>query len=203
MAKEEIEVEIKVPLEGDFRERLLAGAVLVRRVELRDVYFDDASFSLTLADKWLRERNGKFELKQPPEGGSRIGETAVQRYVEVSCDGEILSALGLLEGDDMAEVLRRAGIKPFAVIKSVRQKFKRKKFAIDIDETEFGYSLAEVELMAKDEQGVEEAQKEIMAFLAECGIGDVKRQLGKVAVYLRENSPEHFKKLVMRGVISV
>jgi inorganic triphosphatase YgiF len=35
------------------------GAVLVKRKTFEDVYYDDAAASLTRADVWLRQRDGK------------------------------------------------------------------------------------------------------------------------------------------------
>ncbi|XP_060111376.1 thiamine-triphosphatase [Heteronotia binoei] len=63
-----IEVEQKFLFEPGTEEKLAAlGASLAGNVSFRDQYFDTPDWRLTLADYWLREREGTgWELKCPP-----------------------------------------------------------------------------------------------------------------------------------------
>ncbi|XP_053119625.1 thiamine-triphosphatase isoform X2 [Hemicordylus capensis] len=71
-----IEVEQKFLYGPDTEEKLVAlGASLGGRVSFRDRYYDVPDWRLTLADHWLREREGAgWELKCPPQPleGTRV-----------------------------------------------------------------------------------------------------------------------------------
>ena len=196
-----IEVEIKVPLNDENKQRLLQGAEFLVSKTLIDIYYDSADYTLSLRDRWLRERNGRFELKQPPVEGSHVGNTAVQRYVEFESEADIKKELNL-EGESLKMALDKAEIRPFVTIVSKREKYKKGEFTIDLDETDFGFAVAEVELMVDAAVRVEAAQEKINDFLQAVGIGVVPRQLGKVAEYLRRHDKAHFNALVNAKVIT-
>lgn len=45
----------------------LTGNSVISRKHMKDMYYDDAELSLTKADKWLRRRDGEWQLKLPPQ----------------------------------------------------------------------------------------------------------------------------------------
>lgn len=62
----EIEVEKKYILEPHHYEALCDKATkIIAKQELRDIYYDNGNYELTLNDWWLRKRNGAWELKIP------------------------------------------------------------------------------------------------------------------------------------------
>ena len=60
-----IEVEKKFSVTPDIKMRLTQGAELLGEREMNDVYYDTSSYTLTLEGKYLRCRNGAWELKIP------------------------------------------------------------------------------------------------------------------------------------------
>nr|XP_020665406.1 thiamine-triphosphatase isoform X2 [Pogona vitticeps] len=75
-----IEVEQKFFFGPDTAEKLVAlGATLEGNITFRDQYYDVPDFRLTLADHWLRQREGTgWELKCPPQPqeGARVPGSA-------------------------------------------------------------------------------------------------------------------------------
>ncbi|XP_077170006.1 thiamine-triphosphatase isoform X2 [Paroedura picta] len=70
-----IEVEQKFLFQPGIEETLVAlGATLAGNVSFQDHYFDTPNWHLTLADHWLREREGAgWELKCPPRPPEKAG----------------------------------------------------------------------------------------------------------------------------------
>ena len=91
-----IEVEKKFQITNAQRDRLLEGAEFVYKKDIRDTYFD-RGVELCTKDLWLRERDGRFELKYLTKGyGSRkpisIASTRRTRKLSVhSLTGEMLT----------------------------------------------------------------------------------------------------------------
>ncbi|KAJ6653080.1 hypothetical protein lerEdw1_010166 [Lerista edwardsae] len=73
-----IEVEQKFLYGPGTEEKLAAlGATLQGTASFRDKYYDTPDWRLTLADHWLREREGAgWELKRPPQSGSGRSQAA-------------------------------------------------------------------------------------------------------------------------------
>lgn len=74
MGSASIEVEQKFLYGPGIEEKLVAlGATLQGTVSFRDTYYDTPDWRLTLADHWLREREGSgWELKRPPQSLENI-----------------------------------------------------------------------------------------------------------------------------------
>ncbi len=124
-----IEVERKFLLPGDpetleaLRGRIVAkGGTLLKKISFEDSYFDSPSYSLTLADHWLRQRDGAWELKVP---GRHVGGTAV--YTELETEAEIAVALArqlkVSEPLALADLLARHSIEPCATFGTTRESF--------------------------------------------------------------------------------
>ncbi|XP_048373851.1 thiamine-triphosphatase [Sphaerodactylus townsendi] len=75
-----VEVEQKFLFGPGTEEKLVAqGAALVGNVSFRDQYFDTPDWRLTLADHWLRKREGAgWELKCPPPECTGISNPATE-----------------------------------------------------------------------------------------------------------------------------
>ncbi|PJE77118.1 hypothetical protein COV05_00720 [Candidatus Uhrbacteria bacterium CG10_big_fil_rev_8_21_14_0_10_48_16] len=194
-----IEVEKKFTLTRDQEERLLEGAKLFKEVTNIDVFFDTQNYHYTLQDMWLRTRNGAFELKIG-QGKNRTRNGTV--YEEIEEEARIRKKLQLLPNLSMNDALIQAGILPFATIHKTRRSYKREGFRIDIDVCDFGYELAEIELLVEHASDVQEALDRIQALANHLGL-DASPQRGKLIEYLYRFSPNHYKALLEAGAIDL
>jgi predicted adenylyl cyclase CyaB len=194
-----IEVEKNFDLRPGDKERLIRGAEFVRRKIFTDVYYDRPDYFLTRRDLWLRARDGKFELKTPLFQGG-IGERKTDRYRELEADEEIARELNLKIKTKLEDALREEGYAPFAKITTSRETYRRDNFRLDFDETDFGFTTFEVELMIEDGEDPRAAEAEILEFAREHGISGTEAR-GKVIEYIFRNRPEHYAALVASGVV--
>jgi len=187
-----IEVEKKFILSDEDRATLLNGAMPVGVKKFTDVYFDTADYALTKMDWWLRERDGRFELKVPADKVNRDVET--NQYHEFETEAEIKEKLSIETDRPLKEVLDGFGYVPFATIATTREKFKKEGFTIDVDEMDFGFHVAEVEVMVNEKDDVELAKRLIFEFAERHKLA-VKPTRGKVLEYLARYSEDHFHAL--------
>ena len=195
-----IEIEKKFILNTEDEARLIRDAESLGERVLTDIYYDTDSCSLTSKDIWLRERNGKFEIKLPLQSGA---ERLVDQYNELEDEVEIREALGLAPHKRFAEDLKVAEYTPFCICKTTRRTYKKEAFTIDIDLVDFQsfrYRLAEIELLVTDRSEIEQATRMILSFANEykLTIGPVR---GKVIEYLKRMRPEHYQTLVDVGTV--
>lgn len=193
-----IEVEKKYRLTPEQEKHLLEGATLLGNKTNEDAYFDTDDFSLTRKDHWLRTRSSRWELKRRlHELGHKLGGTA---YDEIEDEPGIRAFLQLSEKGSLADDLTAAGYKPFARIMTERQSYEKEGFHIDLDICDFGYELADIELMREHEDQRQDALKRIEDFADRMGL-DQTPVRGKIIEYLYRFFPEHYEVLVDAGVI--
>lgn len=193
-----IEVEKKFQLTPEQETKLLERAVLLGNKTNEDVYFDTTDFSLTRQDHWLRTRSGRWELKRRVhELGHKLGGTA---YDEIEDEPDIRAFLQLPGKGTLADDLDTAGYKPFAHIVKERRSYQKEGFHIDLDICDFGYELAEIELLLEDEKQRQVALKRIKEFADRMGLNRTPVR-GKIIEYLYRFAPEHYQALVDAGVI--
>jgi thiamine-triphosphatase len=196
-----IEVEKKFNLKGDDEKRLINGAEFICETVFTDVYYDNAGYSLTTNDKWLRSRNNNFELKLSlDKNAERVGDL----YEEIENDAEIKKILNLSDVGSMEASLEEDGYSKFCTCKTTRKKYKKNGFGIDVDFVEYNddfiYELAEIEIMVEDKSEMAKALEKIIDFAKENNL-EIGYVRGKVLVYLKNRSPDHFQALVKSGVI--
>jgi predicted adenylyl cyclase CyaB len=185
-----IEVEKKFLLSKEAEKKLIDGAEFIGEKIFTDIYYDNANFDLTANDKWLRVRADRWELKLPLNkiAAERVGDL----YDEIENEEEIRKILNI---DDY---------QPFCTCKTIRRKYKKDGFGIDIDfvdyNDDFTYELAEIELMVQDKSEMDVTIKKIIEFATENGL-EVKYVRGKIIEYLRRKKPDHFQALVNSGVV--
>ena len=193
-----IEIEKKFPCSDSTEAHLVQkGAEFIKTVTHTDTYFDTSEFDLTTKEIWLRKRNGRFEMKIPLHELGGKG-TVVERYKELETDDEIRSFLQLGEGD--FETIVREAFVPFATIMTTRKKYRLSEYNIDIDETDFGYRVLEIELMLEDDGDHEQVAKQLVDFARSIGL-DIEFVRGKVLTYISEHNPSHYQALEEAGVI--
>lgn len=201
----QVEVEVKFLLLTSQEQSLLEGATLVADKQHNvDVYFDNDEYTLTLADRWLRRRNGSFELKDPMQDRTHKGHAKhVDQYREICDEAMIARVLGvpLLSGQNLLEALAAVRIVPFATIVAERAKYRKEGFIIDIDQIK-GYRLCEIEVIADSgsEEDRAKATFAIEQFAARHGLVR-SAVLGKLPWWMRVHRPEHYAALVGAGII--
>lgn len=202
-------------------------------VEMTDWYFDVKSFDLVRKDCWLRYREkagcaGQFELKRGQKGHRETGGSTTI-YEEIEGSEAVELALSMLsetsrggeappteyEGHAVPTFPRSdAPFIPFARIVTKRSSWKAvdpKKqvlsdtFVVDLDTTEDGYAVGEVEAVVESASQVDEARQEIGKFVSELYDADDASDgppMGKLEVYLQRKRPDLYEVARSMGVVS-
>jgi predicted adenylyl cyclase CyaB len=190
-----IEVEKKFALkEGDI-DKLIDGAKYLGKVVNHDIYYDTADNQLSFNNIWLRQRNNKFELKVPVSGLNKKNKYGVTRYHELHTDKSITHELKIKKGDSLEQSLHQAGFKPFASYVTNRQKYKKSNFNIFIDNTDFGFQVAEIELLVDTQEDIESAAQKIVKFAKDVDL-KIDYVSGKITHYLKKFKPDLYRKLL-------
>jgi len=195
-----IEVEKKFILTSQMEKHLKKGAKYLGEKVFMDTYFDKSDFELTKNDIWLRTRDKQTELKMPIDKNGEHDKVNFNRYEEFTGEKEVRQMLNIPFGNDFLSDLKLCGYIPFVSITTRRENLKNKQFDISIDACDFGYALAEIELMVEKEEQIKEAEKQIAAFAVQCGL-KISSVRGKVIEYLYRKSPEHYKILLEEGTV--
>ncbi len=194
-----IEVEKKFNLNNEEIARLVKNAEFVKEIIIHDTYFDTDDYKLTLKDMWLRNRDGHYELKVPPVGTK---DYLFSKYQELTTNKEIIAALNFPSDREIADSLSLTGLKPFATFVSTRRKYKLDDFNIDIDSIDYGYNLAEIELMVEKEEDVPLAKDRIANLAKDLGL-EIKITRGKLTEYMARFKQTHHKALIDAGVLKL
>lgn len=192
-----IEVEEKFELKDKALEQIKRACQFLREEKLHNKYFDYSDNRLFLADIWLRDRNGRLELKYPVHKDGHFN------YKEYDIPEEIFEKLDIkyAKDDNWQETLQKNDLKVVIDYKDVRQKYKCGDFNIDVDVTNFGHSLFEVEVMVEDESQIKEAEDRIFYFLKRHNIETKPTYNGKNVVYLKRFLPDVYQKLKDKGIV--
>ena len=195
-----IEVEVKIPIDTKGPEALIATADFIGEHNISDTYYDTKDFSLTTKDIWLRRRNIAFELKLPVHT-KELKNREADQYHELTTETDIRRELQLSPRASLSEDLQTVGYQPFASFTTIRQAYKKDQFNIVIDRTDFGYVIAEVELLVNNQKQVLKAQQRIVDFVTQLGY-QYKSQGGKAIAYGRKHNPALIQALVKAGNIN-
>lgn len=195
-----IEVEKKFILNEEDKKRILTDSIFLNERVFTDIYYDTKLFTLTSQDKWLRSRDGKFELKLPLHSGS---DRITDQYDELDDDKKISLALDLPIDVSLIDELVRAGYSPFCTCTTTRRKYKRGEFIIDIDTVtfqDFVYHIGEIELMMHKKSEINNAVQKIMDFAKSQNL-TIAPVRGKVIEYLKRTDQKHYQSLVQAKVV--
>lgn len=189
-----LEIEQQFPFSIDQIATIQAIFSLSTTKTLNEIYFDTADFSLLKNDTWLRQRNDAFELKhrKPKNRGQQL-----EIYDELSGEKQIKQFLGVPE-EQTLEVWITNNLQPIIAMVTTRHTFKDAPFTIDIDLTDFGYSVCEIEYAGDKSQA--EAQTEILKLAQKLGLDD-RPVRNKAKAFVANAYPELTNELLLSGVL--
>lgn len=183
-----IEVEKKFQLTPEQMRRIKESAEFIKEVVNTDIYYDTPDYKLLRQDRWLRNRDGRFETKISPSWNQKINI-----YDEITDSEEIKKRLDIPTlSDNFEENLKLNGYEILVKLVTKRQKYKIRDFIIDIDEVDYGYTICEIEKMVENESEVEKATEEIFDLAQSLGL-EIKRVRGKGMEYFFRYKPEIYK----------
>lgn len=194
------EIEKKFRLSTETEKSLLENAEFLGEKSFEDIYFDTDDYSLTKNDKWLRCREGNFEMKIPLPGNNKV---CGNQYEELTEEQKIKDDLKLEGNDRLNKILEENNYKPFCKIKTFRQEYKKEGYTIDVDKVDcgdFDYRLVEIESLIDNPEEANEVLKKIIEFGKSFGLKD-ERLRGKVVQYLKNKKSVHYDALVKCGVV--
>lgn len=194
------EVEKKFILNEDQRRKLLEGAKFLREEIFTDAYYDNEEFSLGSNDMWLRKRGNDFNLKIPMR---QQQEEMINKYHEIEGEMAIREIFAIPVAGTFEQDLKTFGHEPFCTFQTIRKKYEKDRFGIDLDEADFGdwqYEVAEIELMVDSKDEMENATERIYAF-AESHDLEISHINGKLVEFLKRKMPERYAALLKSGVV--
>ncbi|XP_075805663.1 thiamine-triphosphatase isoform X4 [Microtus pennsylvanicus] len=210
MAQGLIEVERKFTPGPDTEERLQElGGTLEHRVTFQDTYYDTSELSLMRSDHWLRQREGSgWELKCPGVAGISGSHN---EYVELTSESAIVAQLFELLGAEelgtagVAAVLGSLKLQEVASFVTTRSSWmlalsgaseEEPKLRVDLDSTDFGYAVGEVEVMVREKGEVPAALEKISSFSTLLGVPAQETAPVKLMVYLQRFRPLDYQRLL-------
>jgi len=183
---------------------------------------------LRLREAFVDERTrGIWELKV----GRKVSGESTTVYEEIAGPNAVATAIEILRRESGLETLSRAeivendgldsalsfliecGLVPFAKFETTRSRWSALQdkensllhggLTVDLDATDFGYMVGEVEAIVSHENDVT-AAKEKIGRLVENIVGKIDNgepALGKLEMYLIERSPDHYKACIKAGAM--
>jgi adenylate cyclase class IV len=215
--RKNIELEVKFFFDHAIEALIRKTAQFVAEKEFQDVYWDQGGYALTTNDIWLRQRSNKWEMKVPVDFQKSVrlcdkkGDL-MDQYRELTTPEEIKGFLvenfvpgaQFLSDQPIEEFLRDAHFSTFGTLTTVRRSFTLDGVTIDLDKVApTNYKLGELEVMAAEEKDIETARAKIYELAKKLNINLSNRIHGKVLHYIRERSPEHWKRLQESSLLRI
>jgi len=226
----ELEVEQKFAVDGNVSHvetRLMELGFRKRgEIDMVDWYFDtpDPNWTLTPKDCWLRcreiEKESTWQLKRGRrhQGGATVyeeieGEGAIEGCISMISDkSEGVEVPEEYEGQAIPKLPRPfAGLVPFARIETHRSSWKFSGesesydgLTVDLDGTQYGYMVGEVEAVEHDDSDIPLAQDRIGSLVQKIlqdKNASSQTPVGKLEHYLIRHRPNHYKACVEGGSI--
>ncbi|MFA6511647.1 MAG: CYTH domain-containing protein [Patescibacteria group bacterium] len=195
-----IEVEKKFEADEALAARAVKGLERKKTIHLEDIYYETSDFALTSKDNWLRNRNGRFELKMAVLRGDRNTRHPYDNYKEIEEENAIRDELSLPRDLPFAETISQAGYAPFGPIITDRAEYKDGAFTIDVDHLPGGRIIVEVETLVEKNKDITAAEERLASFAKKRGLSK-EAHYGKIFEFLKINRPEHYQALKAAGVI--
>ena len=187
-----IEVEKKYIVDDNIKQNIMKSAKFIAEVQNHDIYYDYPDFQLFKNDTYFRCRNGKYELKVPSKEHTHAKDE-VEVYNEISSTKQILGHFGYGSDENVDDIIKEhfVSIGEYVV---TRTTYQWDQFRIDLDVTDFGYKMMEIELIVNSEKEIADAERSIIALAERLEIENTNVP-GKLRKYLSMNNPEAAKEL--------
>lgn len=161
-----LEIEKKYLFKGDLDLHLKQfNSIEKQTIEIVDEYFDTDDYFFIRRDYWLRSRQvvkseQTWELKYP----TKTKSAGFCKYFEISDQKEITKLLSTILNTDLKsynveELIQNFKLKIFAKFTTSRKTFILEDIKIDLDQTDFGYQLAEFEIILDADSSQDEIQQ--------------------------------------------
>lgn len=194
-----IEVEKDFILTEEQKKALIEGAKFISEKKIIDVYYDTTDYFWTKQDTWLRNRDGRWELKYAQGSHGPSNPNFISEYRELETEEEIKKHLKLKGKKTFEKEIAIVGLQPMYQLVTLRKKYKKDIFEIVFDSTDFDYEIAEIELMVDSHDQIKPAGEKIIQFAKAHGL-KIEPLRGKLIKYISLKNPEHFKLLETAGV---
>ncbi|XP_048254751.1 uncharacterized protein LOC124113041 isoform X1 [Haliotis rufescens] len=199
----EVERKFNITAETENKIKKLGGKLMKER-SFSDIYFDNCDYCLTLSDCWLRKRENKWELKVASEGMSI--KDRVSQYKEVTNEKEIVSYLKSKlkianKCSKVKDIIKSAVMSEFATILTTRKSYRLADCTIDLDLTDHGFQVGEIEVVAPSSSRIPAAIKTIDDVARRLGLDLNKKVPGKMTDSQEWKNPHLYKLLINKCVL--
>ena len=106
-------------------------------------------------------------MKLPFSNERNSDKRFIDQYKELDNEEEIYEALSIKKETSLVKDLEESGYLPCAELTTIRRKYRKGEFVIDLDVLDFGYTIGEIEKMVEDETKVGKAIGEILRLAGE------------------------------------
>lgn len=103
---------------------------------------------------------------------------------------------------DLHQILLECGYNSFCTIETTRKKYQYQDLTIDLDLTDFGFQIGEIEMIVDSPDQILTAENKIQRFARELGLNIASGVPGKVLTYLQRIKPEHYQALRDSGLLA-
>lgn len=208
------------------------GFVPSKKVEFVDWYFDTNKNELSLQDCWLRFRgktneDGEWELKRGHAESSSdttvyeeiVGEEAISATKEILLERDYelseqhTGGCDNFESPPLPEFASCLPIHAFCRLETKRSSWQldaewplrtHAGLSVDLDVTDTGYSVGEVEMVVEDKDQIKDANRRVQLLIAELTEGSTPCEgpaTGKLEQFLITHRNEHYEACLDAGVI--
>lgn len=163
-----VEVERKFVFDENTISRIKdIGGTLLKEATFTDTYYDNNAYTLTKKECWLRKRNEIWQLKYTDDKKDRTMDLDTvhketineQEILNILCD--VLTCRAP-QGQHIEGFIGDNNLHPFAEIVTLRKTFELQGGVhIDLDETDFGLRIGEIEMMMEGLNQVPDALDKI------------------------------------------
>lgn len=203
-----LEIELKFKYNDDIYSKLdQLHAKYIKTFTVIDKYFDNREkVSLFSNDYWLRERIiddlNTYELKYPYDNDCK--DTLVCKYYETQNEIEICNFITKLLGindscfnKSVEKLISYLKMEPIVIIETKRKTYQHKNIKIDLDETNFGYRIGEIEILGQNGD-YNQADEQLNDLAKNLGLNNLKKTPSKVYEYLKLFENDIFNKLYLK-----
>ncbi|CAM5100485.1 unnamed protein product [Natator depressus] len=138
---------------------------------------------------------------EPPAVATTYQELTSPRAIV----GRLCGVLGVAPApgwDQVPGAVAGLGLQEFASFVTWRRSYRLGGLRVDLDQADFGYTVAEVEALVGAQQEVPAALEGVMQLQRALGWDGATRVPGKMSVYLQRHRPRHYQELLRAGVLA-